>query len=64
MLTVGFLWVEAQPQTIQGVVYVDENQNGLRDSHEAGVSGVLVSNQRDVVRTDAQVDTHCLPCLV
>lgn len=54
ILTVGFSWVEVQPQTMQGVVYVDENQNGLLDSHEAGVSGVLVSNQRDVVQTDAQ----------
>lgn len=52
MLTMGFSWVMAQPQTVQGVVYVDENLNGLQDSHEPGVAGVLVSNQRDVVQTD------------
>ncbi len=62
MLTVGFLGVEAQPQTMKGVVYLDENQNGLLDSHEAGVSGVLVSNQRDVVLTDAQ-GRYTLPAM-
>ena len=31
MLTMSFSWVMAQPQTVQGVVFVDENQNGLRD---------------------------------
>jgi len=54
MLTMVFSWSTAQPQTVQGVVYADENKNGQRDPHEAGVAGVLVSNQRDVVQTDAQ----------
>jgi hypothetical protein len=36
-----------------GVVYADANANGTRDAAERGVSGVIVSNQRDVVVTDS-----------
>lgn len=38
----------------QGVVYHDENRNELRDAGEPGIPGVLVSNQREVVETDAE----------
>lgn len=37
-----------------GVVFEDHNGNGRRDAGEAGVAGVLVSNQLDVVATDAK----------
>lgn len=37
-----------------GVVFEDSNGNGTRDAGEPGLPGVRVSNQRDVVRTDAQ----------
>jgi hypothetical protein len=36
-----------------GVVYHDQNRNNVRDTGEVGVAGVLVSNQREVTRTDA-----------
>jgi hypothetical protein len=35
-----------------GVVFHDSNGNGVRDAGEKGLSGVRVSNQRDVVKTD------------
>ena len=43
----------AQNATLHGVVYADANANGTRDASEHGVSGVSVSNQRDVVVTDS-----------
>jgi hypothetical protein len=39
----------ASPLT--GIVFNDANRNGQRDAGEPGVSGVAVSNQRDVVQT-------------
>ncbi|KIQ97376.1 hypothetical protein TI01_1093 [Lysobacter sp. A03] len=36
-----------------GVVYADTNENGRRDPDEPGVSGVKLSNGRDIVLTDA-----------
>ncbi len=43
---------EAPGQTARGVVFDDRNRNGIRDQGEPGIPGVLVSNQREVVRTD------------
>ena len=43
----------AQNAELRGVVYADANANGKRDASERGVSGVIVSNQRDVVVTDS-----------
>ncbi|MCC5876314.1 MAG: calcineurin-like phosphoesterase family protein [Candidatus Sumerlaeia bacterium] len=37
-----------------GVVFIDFNENGLRDDGEEGVPGVAVSNGRDVVITDSE----------
>jgi 3',5'-cyclic AMP phosphodiesterase CpdA len=37
----------------RGSVYIDANGNGLRDAAEAGVAGVVVSNQVQVARTEA-----------
>ncbi|MBW7864169.1 MAG: calcineurin-like phosphoesterase C-terminal domain-containing protein [Candidatus Hydrogenedentes bacterium] len=42
----------AQTETAKGVVYDDANGNGARDPGERGVSGVLVSNGMDIVKTD------------
>jgi len=39
---------------IEGQVYLDGNQNGRLDSGEAGVPGVLVSDGRAVVASDAE----------
>jgi hypothetical protein len=43
--------LQGQEVTARGVVYADLNQNGSRDAGEPGLAGILVSNQRDVVRT-------------
>ncbi len=45
--------VSAQ-QTATGTVFLDQNQNGKRDNGEPGLVNVRVSNQREVVKTDAQ----------
>jgi hypothetical protein len=42
------------PETARGAVYLDRNENGVRDRGEPGISGVKVSNGRDVVKTDGQ----------
>src|SRR5690606_28240923 len=39
-------------ETVKGIVCEDLNQNGTCDANEPGVSGVMVSNQREVVLTD------------
>ena len=39
---------------IEGRVYLDANRNGRWDEGEAGVPGVLVSDGRRVVATDAE----------
>jgi hypothetical protein len=39
---------------VTGVVYNDLNKNGKQDAGEAGLSGVYVSNSKEVVKTDAQ----------
>lgn len=43
----------ASQRELSGFVFVDQNANGLRDTDEPGLSGVLVSNGREVVMTDA-----------
>lgn len=40
--------------TIRGTVFLDGNRNSSFDEGEAGVAGVLVSNGREVVVTDAE----------
>lgn len=40
-------------EKLQGVVFFDENKNGIFDSFESGISEVCVSNGREVVQTDA-----------
>ncbi len=39
-------------QTISGFVFHDLNENGLYESGEPGIAGVMVSNGSDIVRTD------------
>lgn len=45
------LSVHAQ-KVATGIVFHDMNRNGVRDAGEPGIANVLVSNQREVVRTD------------
>lgn len=39
-------------QTVRGTVFHDQNNNGEIDQGEAGVYNVMVSNGKDIVRTD------------
>jgi len=43
----------AQRGDVSGVVFIDANGNGARDSAERGLANVVVSNQDAVVATDA-----------
>jgi Icc protein len=43
-----------QSNKVYGVVYHDKNKNGQRDTSEPGIAGVAVSDQVQVVKTDAQ----------
>jgi 3',5'-cyclic AMP phosphodiesterase CpdA len=53
-LTSGLAVPAAQPGApVSGLVFLDANANGTREAGETGLAGVAVSNQRDVVRTDA-----------
>lgn len=44
---------KAQDDTITGIVFEDKNRNGQFDAGEPGIADVAVSNQIDVVGTDA-----------
>lgn len=50
----------------RGVVFLDDNQNGLRDPGEKGVEGCRVSNGQEIVKTDSEgryelpVDDDCI----
>jgi hypothetical protein len=37
-----------------GLVFVDQNGNGIRDAGEPGLGGVVVSDQSEVVKTDSE----------
>lgn len=43
----------ATPTQVRGVVFVDRNGNGMRDSGEPGLSGARVSDQATIVRADS-----------
>lgn len=45
-------------QIATGIVFEDRNSNGVRDPGETGLHGVRVSNQREVVLTDATGRWH------
>jgi hypothetical protein len=55
LLVVAATWLpRAQaPATVAGVVFEDQNANGRRDANERGLTGVVVSNQHDVVKSGA-----------
>jgi hypothetical protein len=48
----------AQSGDITGVVFADVNHNGIREPNEHGIAGVVVSNQDQVVTTDASGAFH------
>ncbi|MDQ4047187.1 MAG: phosphoesterase, partial [Actinomycetota bacterium] len=41
-------------QLIDGIAFVDEDQDSVQDGNERGLAGVTVSNGRDVTKTDSQ----------
>ncbi|MEP7115954.1 MAG: hypothetical protein ABI880_00115 [Acidobacteriota bacterium] len=51
----------AQAPPVDGLVYLDANDNGQRDPGEVGVAGVAVSNQREVVVTGTGVVFMSVP---
>lgn len=53
LLLVQVMWAtQALPKNVEGIVYLDKNQNLVRDAGEEGLENVLVSNGRDVVKTN------------
>lgn len=42
-----------QDAVVRGSVYLDKNGNGIKDRNEPGLAGVVVSNQEEVVKTNA-----------
>ncbi|MDW3648979.1 MAG: metallophosphoesterase [Bacteroidia bacterium] len=44
----------AQNSQTHGWVFEDKNRNGIRDTGEAGIAGVSISDQHKVVQTNAQ----------
>jgi Icc protein len=53
VIALGCLASTVNAQSISGVVFYDANGNGVRDPGDRGALGVMVSNQQDVVTTDA-----------
>ena len=51
-LSILFVTSSLAAKDITGIVFEDANQNLRLDSNEKGIPGVLVSNQKDVVKTD------------
>ena len=47
-----------QAGTISGIVFLDANNNGIRDQNESGMKGIAVSDQVNVVLTDANGFYH------
>lgn len=45
---------DSDDSVLTGRVFVDKNQNGVSDRGERGLSDVMVTNGRDVVRTDSR----------
>lgn len=40
-------------KTLSGYVFLDKNNDGIKERDERGIKGVLVSNQEEIVTTDA-----------
>ena len=48
------LSTQAQEDLARGTVFLDTNQNDLRDPSEPGIADIKVSNGERVVKTDAR----------
>ncbi|MCY1723216.1 calcineurin-like phosphoesterase C-terminal domain-containing protein [Prolixibacteraceae bacterium Z1-6] len=51
-LLLSFLTKAADKATYRGTVFLDLNKNGVMDKNESGLEGVLVTNGKEVVRTN------------
>src|SRR6267154_6378271 len=54
-LLIFYLWVSlsTSAQVVSGHVFLDANNNGLKDKNEEGINGVVVSDQINTAVTDA-----------
>lgn len=52
--TVQAVGIASDMSTVKGRVFNDKNKNGRKDRGERGIGGVMVSNGREVVKTDPQ----------
>lgn len=41
-----------QSKEVNGTVFLDSNENGILDGNEKGLENILISNQKEVVKTD------------
>ena len=53
VLACAAIKLAAAPVTVEGVVFLDRNANGVRDAAEPGLPDVVVSDQDDVAKTRA-----------
>lgn len=52
LIALFFYSMPGLAEKVQGTVFLDINRNGIKDNNERGIPDVLVSNQKDVVKTD------------
>lgn len=53
LLMAAIVNTNANAELAKGLVYEDTNENGAHDAGEPGVSGIRLSNGKDIVETDA-----------
>ena len=53
LVSFGIHPVKAEASHAEGFVFLDSNGNGMMDRGEPGIAGIPVSNQVDIVKTDA-----------
>ena len=59
LVTIVAVFAEAQKaEAVTGYVFIDNNQNGIKDSKEEGIKDVAVSNQVNLAVTDANGFYH------
>jgi hypothetical protein len=53
LVFLSHIWGTASARdSLRGIVFQDENLNGIRDQGEPGIAGVCVSNGKEVVQTN------------
>lgn len=50
--TIEAIGISSNAESVKGTVFMDRNRNGAMESSERGIKNVLVSNGRDVVKTN------------